>query len=59
VVGTVLEVFAVLIVIRVITTKRRNRHAATMPAAPAPEPYANLQVAMARLHETEDKHHAE
>jgi len=54
VVGTVVEVFAVLIVIWVIRTKRQKRNAPTMTAQ-GPEPYANLQAAMAKLHEKEDK----
>lgn len=57
VVGTVLELMAVFIVIKVIRGKRPNRMV-TGATAPAPEPYANLQAAMARLRETEDKESA-
>jgi len=51
--GAVLELMAVLIVIRVIRIKRPNR-SATGVTTPGPEPYAELQAAMARLRETED-----
>jgi hypothetical protein len=55
--GAIIEMIAALILIGVIRTKRRNRNAATMTAQD-PEPYANLQAAMARLRETEDKRRA-
>jgi hypothetical protein len=55
--GAVIEMIAALIVIRVIRIKRPNRNA-TGVTTPGPEPYANLQAAMARLRETEDKRSA-
>jgi hypothetical protein len=48
---------AALIVIRVIRIKRPNRNA-TGVTTPDSEPYANLQAAMTRLRETEDKRRA-
>lgn len=57
VVGVVLEMIAVLIVIRVIRIKRQTRNA-TAVTTPDSEPYANLQATMTRLRETEDKRRA-
>jgi hypothetical protein len=57
VVGAVIEIIAVLIIIRVIRIKRPNRNA-TAVTTPDSEPYANLQSAMTRLRETEDKRRA-
>jgi hypothetical protein len=52
--GAVIEMIAALIVIRVIRIKRPNGNAIGA-MTPGPEPYADLQAAMARLRETEDK----
>jgi hypothetical protein len=59
VVGAVIEMIAVLIVIRVIRIKRPNRNATGVTTPPGAEPYADLQAAMARVRETEDKRRAE
>jgi hypothetical protein len=48
--GAFIEMIAVLIVIRVIRIKKTSRMMAQAPA-----PYADLQAAMARLHEAEDR----
>ncbi len=51
VLGVIFEVIAALFVLFYI--KRRNREVPKMMAPP--EPYADLQASMARLHEEEDK----
>jgi|GEM_PF-3226412 len=51
--GVLCVVISALFVRKIIRAKRGYRK----PIVPAAEPYANLQAAMARLHETEDKEH--
>jgi hypothetical protein len=49
--GVICLILAVLLFINI----RGDRKAARIPAQ-TPAPYINLQAAMARLHETDDKH---
>lgn len=53
--GVLCVVISALCVRGIIRTKRGYRKPAVPPVET--EPYANLQAAMARLHETEDKEH--
>jgi hypothetical protein len=56
VLGAIFEIIAALEAIRVTRKERRKRNPA-VTTAQEPEPYANLQAAMARVHETEDEGH--
>jgi hypothetical protein len=52
--GILLEVGALFCVIMFIIARRRNRNITQMMTQ-LPEPYAELQASMARLHEAEDR----